>query len=60
MEKREDELVWMQRKRGAEQRVSKRLEKRSKGGKGSAAQRGRSAAKQRTTRRVGTCSKRGE
>ena len=32
LEKREDELVWMQRKRGAERHVSKRLEKCSKGG----------------------------
>jgi len=59
LEKREDELVWMQRKRGAEWRVSKRLEKRSKGGEGGAAQRGRSAAKRRMVRRTGKHSKRG-
>ena len=35
MEKREDELVWMQRKRGAEQHASKRLERHSKGGESS-------------------------
>jgi len=59
LEKREDELVWMQRKRGAERRVSKRLERRSKGGEGGAAQRGRSAAKRRIVRRTGKRSKRG-
>ena len=36
----------MQRKRGAEWRASKKLEKRSKGGEGSAAQRGRSTARE--------------
>jgi len=33
LEKRKDELVWMQRKRGAERRVSKRLERYSKEGR---------------------------
>ena len=32
MEKRENKLVWMQRKREAEQRTSKRLERYNKGG----------------------------
>jgi len=32
LEKREDELVWMQRRKGVEWHASKRLEKRSKGG----------------------------
>jgi len=36
LEKREDELVWMQRKRGAEWRASKRLERHSKGGESGA------------------------
>ena len=36
LEKREDELVWMQRKRGAEWRVNKRLERHSKGGESGA------------------------
>jgi len=57
LEKREDELVWMQRKREAERRASKRLEKRSKGGEGGAAQRDRSAAKRCTVRRTGKRSK---
>ena len=35
MEKREDELVWMQRKRGAEQHASKRLKRHSKRGESS-------------------------
>jgi len=59
LEKREDELVWMQRKSGAERRASKRLEKRSKGGEGGVAQRGRSTAKQCTVRRTRKRSKRG-
>ena len=59
MEKRENELVWMQRKRGAEQRTSKRLEKHSKGRGSGMAQKGKSTAEQYTTRRVGTHSKRG-
>ena len=36
LEKREDELVWMQRKRGAEWHASKRLERHSKGGESGA------------------------
>jgi len=59
LEKRENELVWMQRKRGAERHVSKRLKKCSERGESSAAQRGKSAAKQRTVRRTGKRSKRG-
>ena len=59
MEKRKDELVWMQRRKGAERHVSKRLEKRSKGRESSVAQRGKSAAKQRMVRRTGKHSKRG-
>jgi len=31
LEKREDELVWMQRRKGAEWHISKRLEKYNKG-----------------------------
>jgi len=49
----------MQRERGAEQCVSKRLEKCSKGGENGIAQRGKSAAKRRTVRRTGKHSKRG-
>jgi len=59
LEKREDELMQMQRKRGAEQRTSKRLEKCSKEGESGAAQRGRSTAKWRTVRRTEKRSKRG-
>jgi len=33
LEKREDELVWIQRRKGAERRVSERLEKRAREGK---------------------------
>ena len=51
LEKREDELVWMQRKRGAERRTSKRLEKRSKGGESGAAQRGKSTAREEGSRK---------
>jgi len=57
LEKREDELVWMQK--GTERHVSKRLEKRSKGGESGVAQRGKSAAKRRTVRRTGRRSQRG-
>jgi len=46
LEKREDELVWMQRRKGTERCASKRLEKRSKGREGGAAQRGKSAARE--------------
>jgi len=59
LEKREDELVWMQRRKGIEQRASKRLEKCSKRGESGAAQRGKSAAEWRTVRRTGRHSKRG-
>ena len=59
MEKRKDELVWMQRRKGAERRTSERLEKRSKRGESGVAQRGKSAAKWRTVRRTGKRSKRG-
>ena len=58
LEKREDELMWMQRRKGAEWHMSKRLEKHSKGGESSVAQRGKSAAKQHTVRRTGKHSKR--
>jgi len=59
LEKRKDELVWMQRRKGTERRMSKRLEKRSKGGESGTAQRGKSAAKRRIVRRTGRRSKRG-
>jgi len=36
LEKREDELMWMQRRKGAERCTSKRLERHSKGGESSA------------------------
>jgi len=49
----------MQRRKGTERRTSKRLEKRSKGREGSAAQRGKSAAKRHIVRRTGRCNKRG-
>jgi len=59
LEKRKDELVWMQRREETEWCVSKRLKKHNKGGESSMAQRGKSTAKQRTFRRTGKCSKRG-
>ena len=58
MEKREDELVWMQRRKGAEWHVSKRLKKYSKGGESSTAQRSKGTAKQCMVRRTGKYSKR--
>jgi len=60
LKKREDELVWMQRRKGAEQHASKRLEKHSKGGENSVAQKGKSAAKQHMVRRTGKRSKKRE
>jgi len=59
LEKKKDELVWMQRRKGAEQCASKRLEKHSKGEESGAAQRGKSVAKRHTVRRTRKCSKRG-
>ena len=59
MEKRKDELVWMQRRKRTEWCASKRLGKHSKGGESSVAQKGKSAAKQHTVRRTGRRSKRG-
>jgi len=59
LEKREDELVQMQKKRGAEQHVSRRLEKRSKGRESGTAQRGKSAARQHMVKRTRKHSKRG-
>ena len=58
LEEGEDKLMRMQRKKGAEQRASKRLEKHSERRDGSTAQRGRSTAKQCMVRRTGKCSKR--
>ena len=48
----------MQRRKGTEWRVSKRLEKHSKEGESGVAQRGKSIAKQRTVMRTGKRSKR--
>jgi len=59
LEKREDELVWMQRRKGAEQRMSKRLKKHSKGGESGMTQRSKGAVKRCMVRRTGKCSKRG-
>jgi len=59
LEKKKDELVWMQRRKGAERCASKRLEKHSKGEESGTAQRGKSVAKQHTVRRTRKCSKRG-
>jgi len=59
LEKRKDELVWMQWRKGIEWRISKRLEKCSEGGESGAAQRGKSAAKRHTVRRTRKRSKRG-
>ena len=59
MEKRKDELVWMQGRKGAERPASERLKKHSKGGESGVAQRGKSAAKWRTVRRTEKHSKRG-
>jgi len=49
----------MQRRKGVEQHMSKRLKKHSKGEESGAAQRGKGTAKQRMVRRTGKCSKRG-
>jgi len=59
LEKREDELVWMQRRKGAERCISKRLKRHSKGEKSGTAQRGKGAAKRRMVRRTKKHSKRG-
>ena len=59
MEKRKNELVWMQKRKGAERRASKRFEKHSKRGESGAAQRGKSVAKWRMVRRTRKRSKRG-
>jgi len=48
----------MQRRKEREQCMSKRLERRSRRGKGSAAQRGKGAAKWRMVKRTGKRSKR--
>jgi len=59
LEKREDELVWVQRRKGAEWYMSKRLKRHSKEGESGTAQRGKGAAKRCMVRRTGKCSKRG-
>jgi len=51
LEKREDKLVWMQRRKRAKWRMSKRLERRSKGGESGTAQRGKSAAREGGSRK---------
>jgi len=58
LEKRENKLVWMQRRKGAEQCMSKRLERHSKGGESGTAQRGKGIVKWCTIRRTGKHSKR--
>jgi len=58
LEEREDELVWMQRRKGAERCASKRLEKHSKRGESSAAQRGKGTAKRCMVKRTRRRSKR--
>ena len=58
MEEGEDKLVWIQRRKGAEWRTSKRLKKHSERRDGGTAQRGRSAVKQCTVRRTGKRSER--
>jgi len=58
LEKGKDELVWIQRKESGRRRAH-REEKHSKGREGSAAQRGKGAAKRHTVRRTGRRSKRG-
>jgi len=50
----------MQRRKGAEQYVSKRLERRSKGGESGAAQRGKGIVKWHMIRRTRKHSKRGK
>ena len=52
MEEGEDKLVWVQRRKGTEQRMSRRLERCSKGRESSVAQRGKGVAKWRTVRRT--------
>jgi len=59
LEKRKNKLVWMQKRKGAEWHVSKKLKRHSKRRESSVAQRGKGVAKQCMTRRVRTCSKRG-
>jgi len=59
LEEGEDKLVWMQRRKGAEWRASKGLERRSKRGEGSIVQRDKGAAKQRMVRRTRKRNKRG-
>jgi len=58
LEEKEDKLVWVQRRKGTERCVSKRLERHSKRGKSSAAQRGKGIAKRCMVRRTGKRSKR--
>ena len=58
MEERENELVWMQRRKGTERYTSKRLEKHSKGRESSVAQGSKSATKRYIVRRTGRHSKR--
>jgi len=57
LEKRKNKLVWMQKRKGAEWHVSKKLKRHSKRRESSVAQRGKGVAKQCMTRRVRTYSK---
>jgi len=59
LEEGEDKLVWMQRRKGAERRASKGLERHSKERGSGAVQRGKGAAKWRMVKRTGKHSKRG-
>ena len=58
LEEGEDKLVWMQRRKEAERRTSKRLEKYSKERESGMAQRGKGAVKQCMVRKTGRHSKR--
>ena len=58
LEEREDKLVWMQREKGTEQRMSRRLERCSKGRESSAAQRGKSTVRRHMVKRTRKHSKR--
>ena len=59
LEKKEDELVWIQRRKGAKWCISKRLEKYSKREESGAAQRDKGTAKRYIVRRTGKHSKKG-
>jgi len=58
LEEGEDKLVWMQRRKGVERHMSKRLKRCSKGEEGGIAQRDKGAAKRHIVKRTRKHSKR--